>query len=197
WDRGDSWNNTFRSALRRSLLLLAFGWAISSTDTYSTFTNVLAQLSVTYFISFLLLRKGVKWQLIVSFALIIFTDLLYRYWPVEGFNQPFTGGHNFGSWVDTMLKVEISKGHWVTFNAIPTTAHTIWGVIAGTVLMQAQPMKKKLTTLFVAGLIGVIAGYILGEFIPIIKRICTSSFIIVSGGWSLIALAISYWVIRA
>jgi predicted acyltransferase len=32
-------------------------------------------------------------------------------------------------------------------------------------------------------------------FIPIIKRICTSSFIIVSGGWCLIAMAISYWLI--
>ena len=195
WDRGDSWNKTFRSALKRSLLLLALGWAISSTDAYSTFTNVLAQLSVTYLISFLLLRKGVKWQLIVSFGLIIFTDLIYRYWPVEGFNQPFTGDHNFGSWVDTMLTGGVSKGRWVSFNAIPTSAHTIWGAMAGTVLMQAQPMKKKLTTLFAAGLIGVIAGYILGMYIPIIKRICTSSFIIVSGGWSLIGLAISYWLI--
>jgi predicted acyltransferase len=30
---------------------------------------------------------------------------------------------------------------------------------------------------------------------PIIKRICTSSFVIVSGGWCLLALAFSYWLI--
>jgi predicted acyltransferase len=30
---------------------------------------------------------------------------------------------------------------------------------------------------------------------PIIKRICTSSFVIVSGGWCLLALAFSYWMI--
>jgi len=31
---------------------------------------------------------------------------------------------------------------------------------------------------------------------PIIKRICTSSFVIVSGGWCLLALAFSYWLIE-
>jgi predicted acyltransferase len=30
---------------------------------------------------------------------------------------------------------------------------------------------------------------------PIIKRICTTSFVIASGGWCLLALALSYWLI--
>jgi len=30
---------------------------------------------------------------------------------------------------------------------------------------------------------------------PIIKRICTSSFVIVSGGYCLVAMAFSYWLI--
>ena len=73
--------------------------------------------------------------MLVSFAMILLSDLLYRFWPVEGFNQPFTPDHNFGSWVDLAIAGSLNSDHWVAFNAIPTTAHTIWGVIVGMLLM--------------------------------------------------------------
>lgn len=195
WNRGDSWNKTFRSALRRSLLLLFLGWVISSSPTYSTFTNVLAQLSVTYFIAFLFMRKPILWQLVISVALVIMSDLIYQLWPVAGFDQPYTADHNFGSWVDIFLTGSLSEDRWVAFNAIPTTAHTMWGVICGLVLMKDRTPERKLTALFTAGLIALVIGYSLSLYIPIIKRVCTSSFIFASGGWSVVALAISYWLI--
>jgi len=46
-----------------------------------------------------------------------------------------------------------------------------------------------------AGIFGSTVGYSMSFYIPIIKNICTSSFVIVSGGWCLIALSISYWLI--
>ena len=107
-------------------------------------TNVLAQLSVTYLIAFLVMRKAVKWQLLVSFAMILLSYLLYQFWPVEGYNQPFVADHNFGTWFDVTLLGGMNSGHWVAFNAIPTTAHTIWGVIAGMILMNDwTPAKSK------------------------------------------------------
>ena len=198
WNRGDSWNSTFRHALTRSFLLLFIGWAlycISPGKITFHFTNVLAQLSVTYIIAFLLMQKAVKWQLLVSFLLILVSDLLYRFWSVECFNQPFTPDHNFGSWFDLALTGSLADGYWVSFNALSTTAHTIWGVIAGMILMNDWKPARKIRTLAVAGIIGVVIGYSLNPFIPIIKHICTSSFVIVSGGWCLIALAICYWLI--
>ncbi len=195
WERGDSWSKTFKHVLVRCFFLLAIGWAISSSANTSNFNNVMAQLSVTYLIAFLLMRKAIKWQLIVSFALILVSDLLYRFWPVEGFNQAFVAGHNFGSWTDMMLTGSTDHGNWVPFNAIPTSAHTIWGVIVGMILMKDWTPRKKIMTLMIAGAIGVVVGYAMNPFIPIIKHICTSSFIIVSGGWCLIGMAISYWLI--
>lgn len=195
WARGESWNSTFLSALRRSGLLLFLGWLIGSSETTSSFTNVLAQLSVTYLIAFLLMRKAIKWQLLVSFALIILNDVIYRNFSVPGFNQPFTADHNFGSWFDIFLTGGLSEDRWVAFNAIPTTAHTIWGVIAGLILMKDQAPVKKVLTLLIAGFIGIIAGYTLGMYIPMIKRVCTSSFIIASGGWALVILAVCYLLI--
>jgi len=195
WARGDSWSKTLKHVLTRCLFLLLIGWAISSSAKTSNFNNVMAQLSVTYLIAFLLMRKQVKWQLIVSFALIIISDLLYRFWPVEGFNQAFVAGQNFGSWTDMMLTGSIEHGNWVPFNAIPTSAHTIWGVLVGMLLLKDWSPRKKILTLLGIGAVGVIIGYAMNPFIPIIKHICTSSFIIVSGGWCLIGMGISYWLI--
>jgi predicted acyltransferase len=195
-DRGDSWKKTFYHVLVRCLLLLILGWAHQSSATVSNFNDVMAQLSVTYLIAFLLLRLGIKWQLLVSFALIIGSQLLYAFWPVEGFNQPYVADHNFGSWTDILLTGSLAgKGHWVPFNAIPTSAHTIWGVIVGLILMKEWSHRKKILTLLIPGVIGVVVGYAMNPFIPIIKHICTISFMIVSGGWCLVGMAISYWII--
>lgn len=195
WDKGESWNHSFRRALKRSLVLLFLGWLISSTPTYSTFANVLAQLSVTYLAAFLIMRKSLITQLVFSIVLIIFTDVIYQLWPIEGFNHPYTADQNFGSWFDVLLTGGLTEDRWVAFNAIPTTAHTVWGVICGYMLMKDWTSKKKITVLLTAGLAALLIGYTLSIFIPIIKRVCTSSFIFVSGGWSVIALAISYWII--
>jgi predicted acyltransferase len=198
WAKGESWNKTFHHALTRSALLLLFGWALYCIEPGKItfhFTNVLAQLSVTYIVAFLIMRKKVKWQILISFGLILLSDLLYRFWPVDGYNQPFTSDHNFGTWFEMTVQGSLSNDHWVSFNAIPTSAHTIWGVLAGMLLMNNWSQYKKIRTLLIIGLAGVIIGYSMSPFIPIIKRICTSSFVIVSGGWCLIALALSYWLI--
>jgi predicted acyltransferase len=115
--------------------------------------------------------------------------------PDNCFNQPFTPDQNFGSWFDMAVQGSLSGGHWVAFNAIPTAAHTIWGVLAGMVLLNNWTPRKKILVLVLVGLAGVIIGYAMDPFVPIIKRICTSSFVIVSGGWALIGLALCYWII--
>jgi predicted acyltransferase len=192
---GQSWKQAFYHALTRSFWLLVLGFMLGAGEKSFDLTNVLAQLSFTYIIAFLLMQKDIKWQLLVSFAMILLSDLLYRYWPIEGFNQPFTPDHNFGSWIDLAITGSLNSDHWVAFNAIPTTAHTIWGVIVGMLLMKDWSHRKKILVLLITGLAGIIIGYCMDPYIPIIKRLCTSSFIIVSGGWCLVAMAFSYWLI--
>ncbi len=196
-ERGDSYKLLRRHALTRSLLLLLLGWGLYCGPDKLTFyfQNVLAQLSVSYFITFLLIRQKTSVQLIASFALIIAAEIIYRTFGVEGFNHPFTPNENFGTWLDLQYGGADLDYNWVSFNAIPTTAHTIWGAMAGYLLMSKKPAMKKAKILALAGLAGIVAGYGLGFITPIIKHIATSSFVIVSGGWSLLALAFSYWLI--
>ena len=108
--------------------------------------------------------------------------------------MPYVPDHNFGSWFDMVTVGHLHPHHWVTFNAIPTCAHIIWGVCTGKLLMMDWSQKKKLSIMVVAGLSGVVAGYVLGLYIPMIERISTSSFVIFSGGWCILAMAFSYWL---
>jgi len=196
--RGHTQSQITRHIIQRAVILLVLGWAVScigSGNIVFRFQNVLAQLSVTYLLAFLVMKKPARVQIIFSFLLLAITEIVYRTFPVEGFNHPFVANENFGTWLDMQYGGENLNGHWVSFNAIPTTAHTVWGVLAGQLLMSKRTAGQKLKILIIAGVIGVVAGYALNPVTPIIKRICTSSFVIVSGGWTLLTLAFSYWLI--
>lgn len=195
---GQSHKDITGHAFRRSFLLLLLGWAlycIGPGHIEFRFQDVLSQLSVTYLIAFLIMSMSVRTQLAISLALLVLTEMIYRGFPIEGYNHPFVAYENFGTWLDLQYGGADLNGHWVSFNAIPTTAHTIWGVLAGKLLMSRRSARQKLSILVVAGIIGLGAGYALHPITPIIKRIATSSFVFASGGWTLLALAFSYWLI--
>ncbi len=184
--KGDTYKQLGNHAVKRALLMLLLGWAlycINAGKIVFLFQNVLAQLAVTYLLAFLIIRKKPIVQIGFSILLILISEGLYRFFPVEGFNNAFEAGENFGAWFNILISGEDGGGHWAMFNAIPTAAHTIWGVLAGQLLISKITNKKKLQVLIGAGIIGLIIGYGLSNFTPIIKRIATSTFVFVSGGY--------------
>jgi predicted acyltransferase len=50
--------------------------------------------------------------------------------------------------------------------------------------------------LIVAGILIAVAGYGFGNFFPIIKKIWTSSYMLVTSGWAYLVFAIIYWLIE-
>ena len=199
WDRGETWNQTFLHVLRRSVTLFFLGVMLHcfyANKLVWELWNVLTQLSVTYLVAFLLMKKSIRAQIIISFAVLIVNYLLYRFAPVNGITDPWMKDHNFGAFMDRVLMGKINNGGgWVTINFIGSTAHTMWGVIAGLVLRSSRPEMKKIKLLVVSGVIGVALGLALDPVTPIVKRICTSSFIIESGGLCLLTLAFFYWIV--
>jgi predicted acyltransferase len=100
--------------------------------------------------------------------------------------------------MDMLLMGKINNGGgWVAINCISTAAHTIWGVLAGQLLLQKISQKSKFKTLMIAGSVALLLGFGLdwAGVTPIIKRIATASFVLASGGWALIALALSFLLI--
>mgnify|MGYP003635489883 FL=1 len=196
--RGDSYKDLSIHAIKRAFLMLLLGWGLYCIDPGEIvfrFQNVLAQLGVTYILAFLVIRKSAVIQIGFSILLLLITEGLYRFFPVEGFTNAFVNGENFPAWFNMLISGEDHGGGWAMFNAIPTAAHTIWGVMAGQLLIGNYSAKKKLQILFAAGIIGLLIGYGLSPLTPIIKKIATSTFVLASGGWSLLALALCYWLI--
>jgi len=198
---GESKKKITRHIIQRCIILLAFGVGLHCGYSHKLvweLWNVLSQLSMTIIIAYFLMHYKWSVQIAVSLGLLILTELAYRTFSLEGYNQPFVKDHNFGSWMDMVLMGKINKGGgWVAINFIPTAAHTIWGVVAGQMLMSEKPLMEKFKKIAIAGSIILVAGYLLDltSVTPIIKRICTSSFVLASGGWALLALAFSYWLI--
>lgn len=199
--KGESSGTITRHIIQRSFILLAFGVGLQcgySNKLVWELWGVLSQLSVTIPIAYFLMKYPVKLQLTVSLLLLLITDLIYRHFPIDGFNQPWVIDKNFGSWMDMILMGKLNNGGgWVAINCIPTAAHTIWGVLAGQLLIKDVSQKCKFKTLLILGSISLFIGFGLDltGITPIIKRIATSSFVFTSGGWALIGLAISYWLI--
>ena len=196
--RGQNSQQIWRHILQRAFLLLLLGWGLYCIDAgelVPRFQNVLAQLAVTYLLAFLVMRKSTTTQIIFSLVLLAITEAVYRFFPVEGFNNPFVANENFGTWLDLQYGGADLGGHWVSFNAIPTTAHTIWGVLAGQLLRSDKSAQQKLKILLIAGFTLLVVGYAISPVTPIIKRICTTSFVLASGGWTILSLAFSYWLI--
>ena len=193
---GRSWNYSFRKALRRSGWLFFWGvldYAVRPGGLSFELWDVLTQLSFTSLLAFLIFRWSVSAQVGVCFALLVLTELLYRFTHVPGFDQPFVDQHNFGNYVDWILMRKINPGGWVAINCIPTAVHTIGGALAGKLLLGKSPHKAR--TLVIWGLAMLVAGYGLDAagVTPIIKRIATSSFVLASLGYVLLILALCYW----
>ena len=187
-------------AFKRSFLLLFLGWALYCVGPgmiVFRLQDVLAQLSVTYLVAFLIRRWSFSFQVIFTVIILILTDLAYRFFPVPGFDQPWVPYHNLGAWVNNKIEGVDKASIWASLNAIPTIAHTVWGVLCGKLLMSDKAPDKKIMLMVIAGFSGLLIGYGL-DFLsvtPIIKKIATASFVFASGGWSILALYFFYWLI--
>jgi predicted acyltransferase len=198
--KGITWPQNFKHIAIRCLKLFICGTAlhcIYAGKLVWELWNVLTQLSITTLIAYLIIKKSDYFQIIFSFFLLLLTEVLYRYVIVGDYNQPFVTGKNFGNWMDIVLMGKVNTDGWVAINIIPTAAHTIWGVLAGKLLVSSKTGSIKIYTLLVAGCVALVVGYGLdiANITPIIKRISTSSFALASAGWVLLLLAFLYWLI--
>lgn len=197
--KGQHWQQNLGHIFIRSLKLFICGLALHCVyagKPVFELWNVLTQLAFTTIVAYLIIDQSNRWQLLCSIALILLTEVLYRIVSPQGFDQPFEPGKNFGAYVDRLLMGKINSDGWVAFNAVPTAAHTIWGVLIGRLLMTERTKRNKMFIMLLAGAIALLIGFglDLSGITPIIKRISTSSFVFASAGWVLWMMAGLYWL---
>lgn len=200
WDHGESWMHTFKHITFRCLVLFVLGLVIrccAKQQLVWELWQILSMLAINIFLAFLFFRFRDSNKLIISFGLLILTEMMYRLFTVDGFDQPFVKDHNFGAYVDMVLMGKLHKHGWVFIDFLPTTAHAIWGVVTGNLLIGTRKNTEKLRILILAGLAGVTVGYGMDllNITPINKHLSTSSFMIASGGLCLLTFAPLYWLV--
>jgi predicted acyltransferase len=198
--KGESHKTINLHAYKRAFLLFFFGWAlycIGPGKIVFRLQDVLTQLSVTYLVAFLIRNKSFMFQMALSLIILLIMDLAYRFFSVEGFDQPWVAFENLGAWSNNKIEGVDKASIWASINAFSTIAHTVWGVLCGKLLMSDKSVNEKIKLLIIAAISGLIVGYSL-DFLnvtPIIKKIATSSFVFTSGGYAILALTFSYWLI--
>lgn len=106
---------------------------------------------------------------------------------------------------------QYNPGGYQTLNFVPALATMLGGAVTGDFLIRSlSSEKRKCATLLIVGIILVLIGTGLdlkilpvvgAQFdhltvMPVVKRIWTPSWAILSGGWVLIMLSIFYWLVE-
>ena len=121
---------------------------------------------------------------------------LFQFWPGVGEAGAYAKNANFHSAVELMIWGRFSTGGYAAFNAFSSIATIILGIIAGDLLRTQLPDSRKTRYLLLAGLAGIVAGWLLSPVIPVVKRIWTPSWTIYSAGWASLLLGAFYWIIE-
>ena len=185
--------------LRRALILYVLGLiyygGISEHWSDMRFTGVLQRIAICYAAAAVLFVH-LRWRglAVVTGALLIGYWAAMTFIPVPGVGAgSFARDANLANWFDTQYlpgrmweDVRDPEGILSTFPAIATC---LLGVLAGLVLCEKTftPARKSLM-LMGGGLLMVGCGYLWALQFPLIKSLWTSSFVLVTGGYSAFAL---------
>lgn len=165
--------------------------------------GVLQRISLVFLAcAILFLYTNWRIQLFVGIGILIAYWIALIYIPVPGFGAGvLEPGKNLANWLDSVIfpsflinkKGYDSEGILSTFPAIVTG---ISGLVAGKLLSLNSDKKKIVQQLLVAGVILILLGYTFGSFFPIIKKIWTSSYVLVTSGWAFLVFALLYLAIE-
>ena len=195
--------------LRRTFMLLFLGLLFSGFPYYNMhtirITGVLQRIALVFGIcAFIYVHTQRKTQLWLFWLLLIAYYLLMTLVPVPGQGYATLDAKtNLGAWIDRTL---LGEAHlWKEsvvwdpegiFGTIPAVATGLFGILAGTLLKRKdQSYAIKIAWLFSIGVLGVLAGLTWGLFFPINKSLWTSSYVLYTGGWASVILALFYWFI--
>lgn len=108
-------------------------------------------------------------------------------------------GRNLTNYVDfrflpgkKMSTYYINEGLLSTLPAIPIC---LFGIFAGRLLRSGADERRKVALLLAAGVASVLLGSLWAVQFPVIKRIWTSSFILIASGYGSLMLALFYYIV--
>jgi predicted acyltransferase len=206
-EKGKTKQQVLLRVIKRGLLLVLLGIIYNNGLQIKPFAeirfaSVLGRIGLAYiFANIIYLYAGVRAQA------IWFVSLLLGYWIVLRFNSApgfppgdLTMEGNFASYIDRFivpgklyLGIHDPEG---LFSLIPAIGTGLLGILAGDFLKfgKISPAKKA-GYMFVAGFVFLALAHLWDLVFPINKNLWTSSFVLNTGGYSLILLSIFFYII--
>jgi len=206
-EKGITKNQILLKAIKRGLILVLLGIVINNGLVIKPFheirfASVLGRIGLAYiFANIIYLYANFKSQIISFFTILIGYWLLLRFSSAPGFEMGnLTMEGNFASYIDRLilpgkLYLGIHDPEGIA-STIPAICTGLLGIFAGTLLKNISFNENKKTIyLIVGGIACLIFAQIWNLIFPINKNLWTSSFVLHTGGLSLILLGIFYYVI--
>lgn len=200
---------------RRSIILFGLGLILNKLLwNYSIFEpkffdiehlrimGVLQRIGVAFFLAALaILNLSNRGLWILAGEILIGYWLILTFIPApDNADGVFSQLGNFSSYVDRSI---IAKGHLHgsfkqlgdpegLFSTLPAMVNVLFGYLTGSWLKKQPEASRISTNLLMFGLAAVVIGLVWGGFFPINKKIWTSSYVVLTTGWSLIIFAGCY-----
>jgi predicted acyltransferase len=208
--------------VRRSVLIFAIGLFLNGFPDFDfssiRIMGVLQRIALCYLVAGLLylftfqrepapqhpagVRANIRVTAAVAIALLIGYWALMTFVPVPGYGAGHLGkDDNLGAYVDRTLMGGHLWSESVTWDpegllsTLPAIASLLIGILAGEWLRSDRRAHRKALGLAAAGLGLMIAGWLIHPDFPINKNLWTSSFVLFTGGFAMLALAVCYWII--
>lgn len=210
--RGEATNVLLMHTFRRAATLFSLGILIHGFPHYPLATlriyGVLQRIAVCYLVASLLYLwdRRVVTLVSVSAACLLGYWILMRWVPVPGFGTPgrdipfLDKEMNWVSVVDRRIfpgrLLEDTRDPLGLVSTIPAVATCLLGVLTGLWLRTQKGMTTKVSGLLAGAAAGLALGGFWGIWFPINKRLWTSSYVLFAAGWTLLVLAICYFVVE-
>ena len=160
--------------------------------------SVLHGIAAGYLIAtIVMMNLRPRWQVVVLGGFLLGYWTLLMLIPVPGVGAGvLTPEGNAAAYVDRLLLGRFHYGTNTWFLSYPGFASSVLlGVLAGELLQSSRSARSKVAGLFGAGALALVLGLVWSLWLPIIKLLWTSSYVLVSGGISFILLGTFYLVI--
>ena len=163
--------------------------------------GVLQRIAVAYlFAGLLFTYVGQRGRLLACAGILVGYWALLTFVPVPGIGAGhFEEGQNLTNWVDKqylpLRKWDGDHDPEGLLSTLPAIASCLLGVFAGVLLKSSKGEYLKVAALILAGALGVGLGWLWGFQFPIIKKLWTSSFVLMAAGYSSILLGLFYLVV--
>jgi predicted acyltransferase len=190
-----------RAALMYLLGVFYYG-GFSTSFEHIRLLGVLQRIAICYLCAGLIFCYwGLRGRVIWCLGLLVGYWALMSFVPVPGgVAGNFAEGQNLANWVDKaclpLRKWDGDHDPEGLLSTLPAIANCLIGVFAGMLLRDLKRSDwKKVAYLAAAGIVMAAAGWLWDGQFPVIKKIWTSSFVLVACGYSCLLLSLFYLVI--